>query len=117
MMAGPDATYGTPGVTGAARRSSDRERTNAKLDTPPPKSRQKTIRTVVGVAFVLTTTMSPGAQVNAAADVALATAPNGAARTPSNSPRVTIPRSTLTPSTVDLPARIRSLVARPLVAA
>jgi len=57
--------------------------------------------TVVGVAFVLTTTMSPGAQVNAAADGALITVPNGAARTPSKSPRVTIPRSIPTPSKVD----------------
>ena len=73
--------------------------------------------TVVGVAFSLTTTMSPGAQVNAAADVALTTAPNGAARTPSNSPRVTIPRSIPTPSAVDLPARIRRRGLVPLVAA
>ena len=57
--------------------------------------------TVVGVAFSCTTTMSPGAQLNAAADVALITAPNGAARIPSKSPRVRIPRSTRPPSKVD----------------
>jgi hypothetical protein len=48
--------------------------------------------------------------------VALATAPNGAARTPSNSPRVTIPRSIPTPSAVDLPARIRRRGLVPLLA-